>query len=334
MPVDGTDGLITVVEHKNTNLIVPLVQSICDTDLAGSTCVLTRTNDEAAQVAGLLINKGYQARLVQSNDGFNLYNLKELRWFSDIVLGNEELPIVSEEEWFEAKNLFKIEFGSSNKLEWCLALLHNFEIVNPERKYKSDWKAFLTESKFEDAIQIDNEIIYVSTIHKAKGKEFDNVFLLLASLDIKSQEIRRQLYVAMTRAKHLLQIHYNGDYFSRINCNNIVYTQNQITYNTPENLSFLLTHIDVYLSYFGSKQNSIDRLVSGGNLIFTYEGLKDIKGNLVLKFSKGFSDKLVRLKQTYIPSKARVNFIVYWKAEGSDKEIKIVLPELTMKEFT
>ncbi len=48
---------------------------------AGTTCVLTKKNDEALQITGLLVKNGLQAKLIQSNDGFNLYNLLEVRFF-------------------------------------------------------------------------------------------------------------------------------------------------------------------------------------------------------------------------------------------------------------
>lgn len=37
--------------------------------------------EEALQITGLLVKNGMQAKLIQSNDGFNLYNLLEVRIF-------------------------------------------------------------------------------------------------------------------------------------------------------------------------------------------------------------------------------------------------------------
>jgi ATP-dependent DNA helicase RecQ len=41
---------------------------------------LTKTNDEALQITGLLLKNGMQAKLIQSNDGFSLQNLLEVRF--------------------------------------------------------------------------------------------------------------------------------------------------------------------------------------------------------------------------------------------------------------
>jgi len=66
---------------------------------------------------------------------------------------------------------------------------------------------FIRESKLEDFLGDDGETIFVSTIHKAKGKEFENVFIMLENCDLSSDEKKRPLYVAMTRAKQNLFIH-------------------------------------------------------------------------------------------------------------------------------
>ncbi|GHB40002.1 ATP-binding domain-containing protein [Mongoliitalea lutea] len=51
-------------------------------------------------------------------------------------------------------------------------------------------------------------MVLVSTIHKAKGKEFDEVFLMLSNATCVDNSERRLLYVGMTRAKSRLSTHY------------------------------------------------------------------------------------------------------------------------------
>ena len=48
-------------------------------------------------------------------------------------------------------------------------MIKAFEVTNPKTKYKSDLEIFIRESRLEDFCGNSNEIIYVSTIHKAKG---------------------------------------------------------------------------------------------------------------------------------------------------------------------
>ncbi len=73
--------------------------------------------------------------------------------------------------------------------------------------------------RFEDFYD-DNgqETIYVSTIHKSKGREFDSVYMMLKNAYANTDEERRKLYVGMTRAKSKLHIHTNKDFFLIKDC--------------------------------------------------------------------------------------------------------------------
>jgi ATP-dependent DNA helicase RecQ len=50
---------------------------------------------------------------------------------------------------------------------------------------------------------------------------------------------------------------------------------------------------------------------------------------VVLKFTRQLIDKIEAMKQKqYLPATAKIRFIVYWQKENSEREIRIVLPEL------
>ena len=68
-----------------------------------------------------------------------------------------------------------------------------------KRKFVSDLKIYLFESKLEDFIREKRRYhlcIYYSQI---KRKEFDNVFILLENFKLSTDTEKRQLFVAMTR---------------------------------------------------------------------------------------------------------------------------------------
>ncbi len=326
--IDKTNGKIDIVEYRSKELIAPVVEAIMRTDLSGSTCVLTRTNDEAVKITGLLIKNGYSAKLIQSNDGFNLNNLNELRCFTELINAQTDSPIIGQEEWDGAKRDLAQTFQNSNKLDGCLCIIKDFESANPAKKYKSDWKAFLTESHYEDFIRINRETIYVSTIHKAKGKEFDNVFLMLDKLEVSNEECKRQLYVAITRAKSTLSIHYNGDYLQGLITNNLSYKVDLSHYKSVNTISCLLTLKDVRLGYFRFVQHRVNDLLSGDQLSISPEGLSSEKGS-VLKFSNNFITEIEKLQtKGYYLQFAKVNFIVYWYNIKENIEVKCILPEL------
>ena len=55
----------------------------------------------------------------------------------------------------------------------------------------------------------------------------------------------------------------------------------------------------------------------------------DSNGKSVLKFSKQFMGQIENMKtKNYELKSAIVNFIVYWKKEETEQEVKIILPEL------
>ena len=140
-------------------------------------------------------------------------------------------------------------------------------------------------------IDHDSETIYVSTMHKSKGREFSNVFLMLSDFDISSTENKRLLYVAMTRAKDNLTIHYNNNYFDDYIAENLDHIQDNTHYDAPDLISLQLTHHDAKLGYFKFVRRSIEKLTAGQKIIPEKDGCKNFQGEPVLKFSKQFPGK-------------------------------------------
>lgn len=322
-------GKIKLVRYLSNNLILPLVKDVLNTDLSGTTCVLVKTNDEALQITGLLLKNGMQAKLIQTNDGFSLYNLDEVRFFIDELKLLEGVFTISDEAWDNAKRSLRIKFSQSTKLEICNNIIKDFEATNPKSKYKSDLEVFIRESTLEDFFNENGETIFVSTIHKAKGKEFDNVFLMLENIKFESDEVKRQLYVAMTRAKENLYIHLNNDFLDNIASENIVRLLDEETYLEPNEMVMHLTFKDVWLDYFVNRQHIISSLKSGDLLLIDGDSCRDLNGQSVLKFSKQFSICIEKMKQKgFQIKKVNINFIVYWLKENEKDEIKIILPEI------
>jgi ATP-dependent DNA helicase RecQ len=323
------NGKIRIMHYHNRNLITPLIDDILSTGLSGTTCILTHTNEEAFQVAGLLTKKGQQAKLIQSNESFSLYNLEEVRFFLNELKLNDDVFIISDDIWGNAKRKLIDRYKLSSKFEICNNLIKDFEGTNTKKKYKSDFEVFIRESKLEDFISTNGETIFVSTIHKAKGKEFDNVFLLLDNFDASNDEKKRQLYVAMTRAKQNLTIHLNGNYLDNLKTEELDRIENNDTFQQPNGLVLHLIHKDLNLGYFEYVQHLINELTSGDSITTSDEGCKNQKGKLVLKFSKKFLERITVIKNNGFELKeAKVNFIVLWKDDDKKTEVKIVLPEL------
>lgn len=329
-PVEAREtdtGKIKLVRYQSDNLVEPLVQDILVTGLTGTTCILTKTNKEAAEITGLLLENGMPARLIQSNDKFNLYNLLEVRYFWNQINVEDDTSTINDDTWRNAKRKLANEFSNSTRLEICNNMIKDFEMVNPKRKYKSDLEVFMRESKVEDFFNENGETIFVSTIHKAKGKEFDNVFLMLDHFNPATNEAKRELYVAMTRAKQNLTIHLNSGFLDHLSAENTEWIEDRRTFPPQNKLLAYLIHRDIWLDYSISRQHLISQLTSGEALTVNGDECLNSKGQSVLKFSQDYMDEIAqKKKEGYELTNAKVNFIVYWQ-KGTE-EVKIVLPEL------
>ena len=327
------NGIIKIVQYRSKNLFSPLVNDILETNLTGTTCVLTKTNDEALQITGLLLRNKIKAKLIQSNEGFDLFHLAEIRHFIHLLNFKDDVFVINDDTWDNAKREFRNLYQRSSNLEICNNLIRNFEITNPKMKYKSDFEVFIRESKLEDFFDDAGETIVVSTIHKAKGKEFDNVFLMLDNYDSATESGKRSLYVAMTRAKQNLTIHSNTNQFEdirRVHDLQIHFDENE--YDEPKEMTMNLNYKDVWLDYFINKQYEISKLLSGDELIYNGIECLNNKRKSVLKFSNQFNKQMEDLNSLgYTVKGVNVNFIVYWKKEETDEEVKIILPVINFE---
>jgi ATP-dependent DNA helicase RecQ len=323
------NGKIKVVRHRAENLLMPLVNDLISTPLAGSTCILVQTNDDALQMTGLLLKNGISAKLIQTNDYFNLYNLAEIRFFIASLNLLDQIRVITDDAWSDAKRALAVKFKNTNNLAVCENLIKDFEAVNTKIKYKSDLDVFIRESKLEDFYPNYSDVIFVSTIHKVKGKEFDNVFLMLNNFKIASDEEKRKIYVAITRSKQNLTIHDNNGFFDKIIVDDMETIEDHEMYEPPPQLVKHLTHEDLWLDYFIDKQQNISPLMAGDTLIIKENGCVNQKGQPILKFSKKILKEIETLKYRNFELRgAKVNYVIYWQKENNPHETIIILPKL------
>jgi ATP-dependent DNA helicase RecQ len=328
-PHTNETGLVKVIKYSSSNLIEPVVRNILSSDLTGTTCVLTPTNSEALQITGLLLSGGLPAKLIQTNEGFSLYNLVEVRYFIEQLQFTEDKYIITEENWKSAKRTLWNNYKGSTKIDICINLIKDFELSNPQKKYQSDFEVFVRESKLENFVSTNVETIFVSTIHKVKGKEFDNVFLILNGFNPHSDEKKRELYVAMTRAKQNLTIHLNGNFLDDISCQNLERKNDDLQYDPSNLLVIHLSHKDIWLDYFIPRQKLIAYLKSGDKLMVNNDGCFDKAGNCIVKFSNSFKEQIINYQNKgYKLTESVINYLLYWQKEELEDEIRIVLPEL------
>ncbi|MGL5540450.1 MAG: 3'-5' exonuclease, partial [Erysipelotrichaceae bacterium] len=246
--------------------------------------------------------------------------------------GQQQSPLISDTKWREAKLALFKKYKDSSCLENIKTLLRDFEVTH-KNKYRSDFIAFLDESRYEDFYDDESEVIFVSTIHKAKGREFDHVYLMLKDNEAIRDEVRRCIYVAMTRAKQALYIHTNTAAFDRVGMPSTLDTRQ---YEQPKAIILQSGYKDVVLDYFKDKKELLFGIQSGdtlhvdGGYLSTRLNNRDIR---VVKLSKQCLENLGRLAEKgYTLSTAEVRFIVAWKGEQDVHETPVLLLNLHLEQ--
>ena len=275
----------------------------------GSTAILTRTNEETMQVAYELQKRGLHATVAQSMGSFRFGNLAEVRYFLK-QLGNDDITI-PKEKWQEAKQRTLQSYASSSYLSVMQHFFTDFEETHSSL-YRSDLREYIFESNIEDFIAADEKSIFVSTIHKAKGREFDTVYLLSPVPDGRDVSDMHSYYVGLTRAKHNL-------YFA----------------TTPlaetSSICIALNMHDVKLDFFKGRKEIILRLRSGDNLLYKDDYLFNEQGVYIAALSSSGKEKLKAwTDKGYEVTGAKVSYTVAWKPQDSKIEYAVCLANVVL----
>ncbi|MCQ2196843.1 MAG: RecQ family ATP-dependent DNA helicase [Bacteroidaceae bacterium] len=331
--MNAEEGFVSITHHISAYMYEPLVNELVAHRGAGSICVLTQTNEEAVILVALLRKNGLQSKLIQSMDGFRFWNMAEVRMFLKHIDAKTSTPMIADEVWEEAKHKTFLAYSSSESLHYLKRCIQLFEEIN-KTKYLTDFKEFVFESSVEDFCDLTDADVVVSTIHKSKGREFDDVYLLLSEPHHITDEVFRRYYVGFTRAKHRLFIHTTSHLFDHLQTDiQMVDTQ---PYQMPNEIVLQLSHKDVNLGFFKSRKKEVLTLRSGEPLRFLNNYLYDVKsGASVAQLSQKMQAELfLWAEKGYQVASANVRFIVAWRpkdAPKEDKEHAVLLADLILK---
>lgn len=325
-------GWVEVIRYQSEYMYQPLVESLLQHRDKGTSCVLTQTNEEAVILVALLQKHGINSKLIQSMDGLRFWNMAEMRYFLRYIDKRAKAPLILDELWEEARQATFSTYERSLSLMYvkrCTDLFAQTYKV----KYLSDFKEFVFESSVEDFCDVSGAEVVVSTIHKAKGREFDDVYMLISDNYVKDVQLMRRYYVGITRAKNRLFIHTNGSCFDHLDVDRYLTDRRQ--YDMPEEIVLQLSHKDVNLGFFKGRKQEVLALRGGDSLIysnfFLYSSLTD---KPVAKLSSKMQDTLSKWEQKgYKVTSASVRFVVAWKAKDAPKnepETAVLLADLVL----
>ena len=334
-PIRKDVGSVLVKRFASQYLFVPLADSVSTISHPGSVGILTQTNEEAAIMVALLRRRGIAANLIQSADGFAFGNLAEVRYYMKLLRESVNTPIISDEVWDGVKRRVFSKYANSSALPYLRHAIEAFESTCKTRYY-TDFKEFIIESNLEDFSGTDEAAVTVSTIHKSKGREFDEVYMLVSGDYALSSEQLRRFYVGITRAKTNLYVYTCGAAFDG---GEAKYQTDSRDYPLPEEVLLQLTHRDVVLSYFDSRKREILSMKSGEALTYSdgifYNPQTD---KSVAKLSSSMREKIAGWEaKGYFVQSATIRFVVAWKAKDAPSEkseTAVVLPEIRLVKRT
>lgn len=328
--MSSDDGLVTVTRYASKYIYRPLAEELLRERMSGTTCVLTQTNEEAAVMVSLLQRHNVKAKLIQSIDGMRFCNVAELRYFLRYIEKRIATPLISDELWSDAFAATEKVYGQSTSFQYLKRCVEIFQQIN-QTKYLSDFRDFVFESSAEDFCDISGCDVVVSTIHKAKGREFDNVYMLIAGNYRVEPNLLRRYYVGLTRAKGRLSIHTNGDCFGPASADRFVVDQQE--YSMPSEVVLQLTHKDVFLGFFKDRKQEVLALKGGDALTYSGFVLCNAKtGQPVAKLAQKMQAEIGEWQERgYKVDSAVVRFVVAWKpkdAPKSEPETAVLLADM------
>lgn len=189
------------------------------------------------------------------------------------------------------------------------------------------------ESSVEDFCDVSEAEVVVSTIHKAKGREFDDVYMLISDNYGTDDDRMHRYYVGITRAKSRLFIHTNTAVFQHLSA--AAYSADRQVYEMPDEILLQLSHKDVHLGFFKDRKKDVlalrggDALVYGETLLYSRS-----TGKPVAKLSSKMQNTLSEWEEReYRVKSASVRFVVAWKpkdAPKSEPETAVLLADLLL----
>jgi ATP-dependent DNA helicase RecQ len=331
----SANGIVNVISYKNCQHLSPCVSNLIvqQNSTSSNSLILAYTNEEVLSIYSSLLQNGINCRYLLKRESFKLKNMLEIFEFNQILeesIVNDKVKY-GKQEFSNALDTVSKKYKNSTSIDLLYKVVEEF-LSKTQEYYISEWIGYLDEITLEDFESQDK--ILISTIHKSKGMEFDNVYLLVSSNQI-NDDMKRLYYVGMTRAKHELSILRVGkEYKGNLGFVNYI-SDDKIYIEDKKKYIFVMGLSDIYLGfdnclykpiqlYSGLKLN-VEQKPNFGTLCLVYKN--DIVGIL----SKRFDTKLKKLLyQGYSIDTCVIEYVVVWFNYDKLKHFKHPLCKITI----
>ncbi len=322
--------------------LLPFIQKSDQKTIA----LLSHENEQVLDIYSILKeDPTLDVSYLLKNEGFHLYMMDEISAFSHFLETNLDKndKIISQTLFDNAKAYLIEEYTDSSKLNIALKHIHDFE-ENHDLLTLSFWNNYTWET-FAGSFSDTPSKIIVSTIHRSKGKEFDEVHVILQHEHHQnhSDYFKRLYYVALSRAKTLLHIHsYPRQSFKTLESLDISIKENPEKHFPPLKKRLLIMQLeDAYLSYLSrntcsQKYVSNHKIKAGASVQLQMDnngnGYSIMHNNNVIgRTSKKFT-KLIKqsISRGYSINDSEIEYVAKWFCKETERFNDIFLCRISL----
>lgn len=214
---------VEVIKYKNPNFINQIYNYFLKDSESKEISIITLENQTVLDIySSLKFDYDVNVRYLLKNDSFFLHYLDEIVFFTNelkkLIYKNEDINnIVSNDLFNKAKEKLFLEYKNSTNIEFIKKHIYEFEKEHSILTL-SFWDSFIQETIIGDFKNYSSQVL-VSTVHRAKGSEFEEVHIVLNKINnLRNIEyFLRLYYVAITRAKRNLFFHISENVLNQLN---------------------------------------------------------------------------------------------------------------------
>ena len=333
-------GEVLLHYYQTPDFLTALLPFIKSSDQK-SIAVLAHENEQVLDIYSILKeDNSLDVSYLLKNEGFHLYMLDEIFAFNHFIESNldAEDNIISQKLFDDAREFLRTTYAESEKLHIALKHINEFEEKH-DLLTLSFWNNYTYEVYTGSFDSLQTKIV-VSTIHRSKGKEFDEVHVVLQKEHNQNTPdyFKRLYYVALSRAKSLLHIHsYPKHSFQTLEKLDIELQHNTNTHFSPIKKRILIMQLeDIYLSYLSRNKQSkyyvLKNKILAGEIVqlsfFEKSPSYNITHNNIVigKTSKKFTLKLQQsASKGYFIESSKIEYIAKWFCSETEQYNDIFL---------